>query len=129
MFKSNSSGAANEMPGSVTPLGTHVSIDGDVEIVGDVSLAGRVAGSLRCRALVVERGGELQGFAVCDSIVVSGTVIGQIYANTITLKGGCTVEGEAYHQQLILEKDAYFEGKSRRHEDPKRLADVEDDPR
>lgn len=128
MFKSNSSGVANKMHGSVTPLGSHVSIDGDVEIAGDVTLTGRIAGSLRCRALVVEPDGELQGFAVCDSIIVFGTVIGQIYANTITLKGGCTVEGEAYHQQLILENDAYFEGKSRRHEDPKSLADFEDGP-
>lgn len=124
MFKTGPSGAAARDQRSVTPLGSHVRINGDVEIVGDVSLSGRIIGSLRCRSLVIEAAGELQGIAVCDQIVISGTLIGQIYANSITLKEGCFVEGEAYHRQLILENGAYFEGKSRRHGDPQRLADA-----
>ena len=80
MFKSSSSGAIGGEQHGVTPLGGHISVHGDVEIIGDVSLSGSIAGSLRCRSLVIERDGELEGFVVCDTIVIAGTVNGQIYA-------------------------------------------------
>jgi cytoskeletal protein CcmA (bactofilin family) len=123
MFDTGTPDRAARDANRVTPLGGHVTIDGDVEIIGAVSLAGRISGSLRCRSLVIEPGGELQGYAVCDHIVVAGTVIGEIFANTIILKEGSTVEGDAYHQQFILESGAFFEGKSRRHSNPQSLAD------
>lgn len=128
MSQSRSTGMLTSEQSGVTALGRHILIHGDVEITGAVSLSGRIYGSLRCHSLMVERDGELEGVIVCDSVTIAGTVNGQIYANSITLKEGCLVEGEAYHQQLILENGAYFEGKSRRHADPQSLAVFDEDP-
>jgi hypothetical protein len=38
------------------------------------------------------------------------------------LHAGCAVEGAAYHEKFVLDKEAYFEGKSRRCTNPQAMA-------
>jgi cytoskeletal protein CcmA (bactofilin family) len=111
------------MPGpTTTVLGHHVEIDGDVFIDGDVMLIGRISGSLRCKRFVLDREGELEGMLVADSAAIWGSVNADMYAPTIELHAGCTVEGAAYHERFILDKEAFFEGKSRRYTNPQAMA-------
>lgn len=111
------------MPGpTTTVLGPHVEIDGDVFIDGDVMLIGRINGSLRCKRFVLDREGELAGMLVADSAAIWGSVNADMYAPTIELHAGCMVEGAAYHERFILDKEAFFEGKSRRYANPQAMA-------
>jgi cytoskeletal protein CcmA (bactofilin family) len=36
----------------------------------------------------------------------------------VTFQGASHVEGDVYHRKLAIEQGAYFEGKSRRSDDP-----------
>ena len=47
-----------------------------------------------------------------------GRVTGSIRGLRVTLQSMSHVEGDIYHQSLALEQGAYFEGRSRRCDDP-----------
>lgn len=96
---------------------------GTLHFDGDVHLAGRIEGEVRCRKLQVTERGSVDGDIVADRVVVLGEVVGSIYANHLMLGTACTVEGDIYHRHLVLEKGCYFEGRSRRDNDPIGLAE------
>ncbi len=111
------------MPGPTTTVfGPNVDIEGDVYIDGDVMLIGRISGALRCRRFFLDRDGELDGLLVADRAAIWGRVDAEIYAPVIELHAGAFVEGAAYHEEFILDREAYFEGKSRRYTNPQAMA-------
>jgi cytoskeletal protein CcmA (bactofilin family) len=55
-------------------------------------------------------------------VVVRGQIVGSIRGLRITLQAQSHVEGDIFHQSLAIEQGAYFEGKSRRSDDP--LAEI-----
>lgn len=113
------------MPGpTTTVIGPHVNIEGDVVIDGDVMLIGRISGSLKCKRFVLDREGELEGVLVADTAAIWGIVDAEIYSPVIELHAGCSVEGAAYHEHFVLDRQAYFEGKSRRYSNPQAMAPI-----
>lgn len=105
-----------------TVLGPHVVIEGNLSVPGEVRLEGVVFGDVRCRVLIVAEQAEVDGMIVADQVAIAGRARGAIFADTLALRSGCAVEAEIYHRTMTLEQGAYFEGKSRRHEDPLSLA-------
>lgn len=105
-----------------TVLARHVRIDGDLSLQGDLVLAGRIAGNLRCHKLVLGPDAEVDGIVVADSAAIWGRLTGDVYANVIELHSTSQVEGAIYHAKFVLAKGAHFEGKSRHHANPKSLA-------
>ena len=105
-----------------TVLASHVEINGDLFIEGDLVLAGRIAGNLRCRKLVLQHEAEVDGIVIADSAAIWGRLTGDVYADVIELHSTSQVEGAIYHAKFILAKGAHFEGKSRHHANPKALA-------
>lgn len=111
------------MPGPTTMVfGSHVDIEGDVYVDGDVMLIGRISGSLRCKRFVLDRDGELEGLLVADSAAIWGRVDAEMYSPVIELHAGSVVQGAAFHEEFILDREAYFEGKSRRYKNPQSMA-------
>ena len=43
---------------------------------------------------------------------------GSIRGNSVTFQSAGRVEGDVFHKTLAIEQGAYFEGKSRRSDDP-----------
>lgn len=99
-------------------LGAEIDIKGSVYIDAAVHLEATIDGELRCSELTIPAHVKARGTMVAERVVVYGTVHGAIYADEIVLHPGCKVEGEIYHKRLMLEAGAYFEGKSRRVDDP-----------
>jgi cytoskeletal protein CcmA (bactofilin family) len=62
------------------------------------------------------------GGVIAEDVVVRGRVVGSIRGLRVTLQAQSHVEGDIFHQSLAIEQGAYFEGKSRRSDDP--LAEV-----
>jgi cytoskeletal protein CcmA (bactofilin family) len=67
---------------------------------------------------VIGQQARVVGELVADEIVIGGEVSGSIRGNNVTFQTASRVEGEVYHRKLAIEQGAYFEGKSRRSEDP-----------
>jgi len=61
---------------------------------------------------------QITGCVVAEDVVVRGRVVGSIRGLRVTLQALSHVEGDIYHQSLAIEQGAYFEGKSRRSDNP-----------
>ena len=99
-----------------------VTIVGTVYFDGPVLVEGTVDGGVRGLTVQIAEKGVVDGLVVGDHVVVLGEVNGSIYAKYLVLRTASTVEGQIYHEALVLESGCFFEGKSRRYSNPVSLA-------
>jgi cytoskeletal protein CcmA (bactofilin family) len=109
-------------------LDRKVVLVGGITYEGEIVLAGRVEGEVRCQKLSIAERGSVDGDIVADKVVVMGEVAGVIYANELVLKTACNVTGQIFHKVLHLEDGSFFEGQSRRHGSPLLAAPASDWP-
>ena len=99
-----------------TLIGRHTKIVGDVHYSGGMHIEGAVEGNImaeeedRCVVIVSELGvveGELRG----PSIIINGTVNGNVYATgTIELAAGARINGNVYYNLLEMAVGAEVNG-------------------
>jgi cytoskeletal protein CcmA (bactofilin family) len=111
--------------GVASVIGTDLAVTGNLQSKGEIQIEGQVQGDLNAARIVVGPNAKITGSIVADDIEVQGTVNGSIRGMRVTLKSNSRVEGDVFHQSLAIEQGAYFEGKSRRSENPKEGIKVE----
>jgi len=74
------------------------------------------------RSFLSRSGHRLTGGVAAEDVIVRGHLVGSIRGLRITLQAQSHVEGDIFAQSLAIEQGAYFEGKSRRSDDP--LAEI-----
>jgi cytoskeletal protein CcmA (bactofilin family) len=99
-------------------IGEDLKITGDVTSKGEIQIDGEIEGNIRCSSLLLDDKSQVTGDVVADDVVVRGRIVGLIRGLRITLQAQCHVEGDVVHQILAIEKGAYFEGRSRRSDNP-----------
>ena len=119
-----SAGAASQVrrrdaaTGVVSVIGPDLVVTGNLESTGEVRIDGDVQGDVYAARIVIGAQARVMGDLVADEIVIGGAVQGSIRGNDVTFQGASHIEGEVYHRKLAIEQGAYFEGKSRRSDDP-----------
>jgi cytoskeletal protein CcmA (bactofilin family) len=103
---------------SVSVIGPDLVVTGNLETTGELQIEGDVQGDVYARRIVVGEQARVVGELVAEEVVVGGVVQGSIRGNSVTFQGASYVEGDVLHRKLTIEKGAYFEGKSRRTDDP-----------
>ena len=104
--------------GTASVIGADLAITGNLESKGEVQIEGEVQGDVHAQRIVVGERARIIGGLVAEEIVVRGNVQGSIRGNAITFQSSSRVEGDVFHKSLAIEQGAYFEGKSRRSDDP-----------
>ena len=99
-------------------IGEDLRITGNVSSKGEIHLDGEVHGDVSCVALVLGESATLEGNVTAEDVVIRGRLLGPVRGLRVTLQAMSHVEGDIYHQSLALEQGAYFEGRSRRSDDP-----------
>ena len=99
-------------------IGEDLRITGNVSSKGEIHLDGEVHGDVSCVALVLGESATLEGNVTAEDVVIRGRLVGSVRGLRVTLQAMSHVEGDIYHQSLALEQGAYFEGRSRRSDDP-----------
>lgn len=99
-------------------IGEDLSIEGNVISKGEIQIDGQIKGDIHCTSLVIGDTALIEGGVVADDVIVRGRVVGSIRGLRVTLQSSSHVEGDIHHQSLAIEQGAYFEGKSRRSDDP-----------
>ena len=97
-------------------------IAGNLVSKGEVQIDGEVQGDISGTNVVVGERARITGSILAEEVVVRGHVMGSIRGRRVMLQSSCHVEGDVFHQALAIEQGAFFEGKSRRSQDP--LAEV-----
>ena len=107
-------------PRSGTPsvIGPDLLVTGNLESAGEVQIEGEVQGDVHAGRIVIRAQANVTGDLVADEVVVGGNVNGSIRGNSVTFQSAGRVEGDVFHKTLAIEQGAYFEGKSRRSDNP-----------
>ena len=103
---------------SPSVIGTDLTITGSLQSQGEVTVEGEIQGDIQCASLLVGDTAKITGNVVAEDVVVRGHVQGSIRGSRVTLQSSSHVEGDVYHKSIAIEQGAFFEGKSRRSEDP-----------
>ncbi|MBM3544436.1 MAG: polymer-forming cytoskeletal protein [Alphaproteobacteria bacterium] len=103
-------------------IGEDLSITGNVRSKGELQIDGEIQGDINCGSLLLGETSQVIGGLIAEDVVVRGRVVGSIRGLRVTLQSQAHVEGDIFHQSLAIEQGAYFEGKSRRSDDP--MADL-----
>jgi len=104
--------------GTPSVIGPELQITGNLISRGEVQIDGEVNGDIYGSHVLVGERATVTGGIVADEVVVRGHVMGSVRGKRVLLQSTCRVEGDVYHLTLAIEQGAYFEGKSRRTEDP-----------
>ena len=99
-------------------IGPDLTIMGNLISSGEVQVDGEVQGDLHGTHVVIGEKARITGGVNAEEVVVRGHVMGSIRGRKVMLQASSHVEGDVHHQSLAIEQGAYFEGKSRRSEDP-----------
>jgi cytoskeletal protein CcmA (bactofilin family) len=112
--------ARSSSPSKLVPsiIGEDLIITGNVVSKGEIQIDGEVQGDVHCGSLLLGDKSQIVGGVVAEDVVVRGRIVGSIRGLRVTLQAQSHVEGDIYHQSLAIEQGAYFEGKSRRSDDP-----------
>ena len=108
--------SASKMVPSI--IGEDLKITGNVTSKGEIQVDGGIEGDIHCGSLLLGDSSKIVGSVIAEDVVVRGRVEGSIRGLRVTLQAQSHVDGDIYHQSLAIEQGAYFEGKSRRSDDP-----------
>jgi cytoskeletal protein CcmA (bactofilin family) len=109
---------APEAAGAAAKPGT-CSLRAEAPIIGNIVCDGpweilcSIEGELRGTELTIAAGATVVGSILARDLTVRGRVTGTIRAVNVKLRGAATVDGEIFHQTLLVEEDAAFDGASR----------------
>lgn len=105
-------------PATASHIGADLTVIGNLVSKGEVHIDGQLQGDLHAVQITVGESARITGGVVADEVIVRGAISGSIRGRRVVLQSSSHVEGDVFHQQLGIEQGAYFEGKSRRVDDP-----------
>lgn len=104
---------ARDMSDVVSVIGPGMEIVGDIKCDGTVRVEGRVEGAIRAsKAVVVGKGGRVDGDIETQDVVVAGSVTGTVVAaSRVELQDSCRVEGDIRSRRIKLDEGGRVEGR------------------
>ena len=97
----------------VSRISAGTAFKGTIITTGDIRIDGQFDGTLSSKGrLVVGESATVNGDVICQNVDFSGKMgKGTIYvADTLSLKGGCSVDGDLRYKKLQVELDAKING-------------------
>ncbi len=104
--------------GAPSVIGPDLIITGNLVSKGEMQIDGEVQGDIRGTNIIIGERAKITGTVIAEETVIRGQVMGSVRSRRVMLQTSSRVEGDIYHQSLAIEQGAYFEGKSRRSDDP-----------
>jgi cytoskeletal protein CcmA (bactofilin family) len=106
------------LPRELSVIEPSLDIKGGLRSDGDIQVNGQINGDVQCLHLTIGRSGSIIGNITVDELVVLGEVRGVIRAGRVIMRETARVKGEVFHQELVVELGAWFDGVSRVRKDP-----------
>lgn len=92
-------------------VGRGVTVRGDLEFDGELTIRGRVVGRIAARRLVIAADGCFEGDAVARDAVVEGRLDGRIFAPTVEILGTAVIRGRIFHTTVTVGRGARIDGR------------------
>lgn len=115
---------APSKPAAPSIISADLAINGNLNSGGDVQVDGTVEGDIVSNKLTVSSSAVVRGAIEAETVVIAGSVTGQIKARHVTLIKTARVIADVIQERLSIEPGAFFEGNCRHFpsEDDKRGA-------
>ena len=99
-------------------VGESMQIEGDLDCLGTVDVAGLIKGNVRVKEMIVFDTGSVKGNLHVKKIVINGHIEGQVIADEISLGSSSVIKGDVTFRTSLkteegAEIDGYIKGKSR----------------
>lgn len=105
-----------------TIITSGVKIDGVFDFVAKVQIYGQITGKIKSsNVIVIGKGGLVKGDIEAKRLVVNGRFEGSAECESIDILEGGVVIGNISSIELMIEKNAHFEGESRRKNNNNRI--------
>lgn len=103
----------------VSRISSGTVIKGEITSPGDIRIDGTFEGKINSRGrVVVGDKAVIKGDIICDNVDFWGQICGCIYVkDTLSLKEGCSVNGNLHVRRLVVELGSRFNGNCRMLED------------
>lgn len=123
----HSLGSSHRFPDRGIPsiIGQSLQITGNLISQGEVQVEGEIKGDIYGSHVIIGENAHIQGTIIAEEVVVRGNVLGTVRGKRVLLQPTARVDGDIYHCTIAIEQGAYFEGKSRRVDNP--TEDFEDE--
>jgi cytoskeletal protein CcmA (bactofilin family) len=92
-------------------FGTGVRVRGVLEIEGELTIQGFVAGRIAALKLIIAPGGRVEGDIVAREVVVAGHLNGRIFAPTVSVEETAHIDGRIFHNTISVARGAHFDGR------------------
>lgn len=99
-------------------ISADVKMKGSIVSQGEVQVDGNIEGDIRASSLTIGNTGAVSGEVIAETVIVRGSVKGQVRGKKVQLCTGAKVEGDITHASLSIEPNAIFEGQVRHSQDP-----------
>ena len=100
---------AAEEPRSV--LGPGVTVEGVLEIDGELVIGGQVRGRIAAVKVVIAETGNFVGDIVAREVAIAGRLNGRVFAPNVSIEASAHVEGRLFHTQIAVAQGARWNGR------------------
>jgi cytoskeletal protein CcmA (bactofilin family) len=94
-----------------TVIGGDLTVIGDLTSDGHVEIRGTVKGTVNSRSVELFESGVIEGALIAESVIIRGSVVGPVRANTVTAATTARIVGSVFHNVLTIEPGASLEGR------------------
>lgn len=108
MFRSSS--PASLPSGQDAIIGKNIKITGSIDSPDMVVLHGEVTGDIICKTLEIGLKGKLQGNVKAETVIIGGSLTGDVETIRLKLEGSAYVNGEMRYHVIEVEEGAQLEG-------------------
>ena len=99
----------------MTTLGKTISVKGELRVLEDLTVEGRIEGPVWCedRAVTIASSAHVVGDVIARDITVFGRIAGQLLASDVVdVRAEATVTGRVVSKRFILNDGANFNGRA-----------------
>jgi len=99
-----------QMDTTPSVVGTGLTFVGDLTNRGELLIEGTVEGEVNGGRVDVGVAGRIVGNIEADEVIISGALVGCVYANVLLVRGGAKLSGDVYCAQIQVDGGATITG-------------------
>ena len=97
--------------GTLSFIGSEVTISGNISGSGDFHLDGAVEGDIHCDNLTLGPGGRIKGNISAEKATLAGTIGGTVSARTLVVEKTARINGDLSYESVSIETGAQVDGR------------------
>jgi cytoskeletal protein CcmA (bactofilin family) len=105
------SASARGSGGTLSFIGSEVTITGNITGRGDIHLDGTINGDVQCQSLILGQGGHIRGNIDAEKATIAGSVEGTVGAGSLVIEKSARVSGDLAYDSLSIETGAQVDGR------------------